>query len=595
MHCVLDTECYRNYFLATFLFEDGSMLEYWKLDDVEHGNLGSIGRMLLQKGITLVTFNGLRYDIPIISMAMMGASNALLKEASDMIIKANTFPWELERKYHFKTLQVDVIDIINLLPLFESLKLYAARIGCKELQDLPFDPSDTITPSKAEELRTYCIKDCKDTWELFVDRWDQIQLRITLGMQYHQDLRSKSDAQIAEAVIASEYERILGQKLIKPIDSGQLPRKISYNQPQFLEFHNPTLRSLAWSLTQWDFELTPVGKPVLPGWLKSDTVTIGGREYAVGLGGLHAKNKGESYYESEDCKLIDLDVISYYPKIILNCGYAPEHMGPVFTQIFKQLVNQRIEAKRSGDKITADTLKITINGTFGKLGSIYSAVYAPQLMLAVTFTGQLSLLMLIERMAEAGIQCVSANTDGITIKVAHEQLSIMKQVVNTWEAETNFEMEETHYKSIHYRDINNYFALTVDGKIKTKGIFKDPSVSKNPTTPVTAWAAMEYVLHGTPIEDTIEHQIHEGDPKPFLAVRTVKGGAAKDGEYLGKAVRWYYSTSTDTAIHYISNGNKVARTDGAMPMMDLTDRVPADLDVAWYVSEAMDLVQQVGF
>ena len=264
-------------------------------------------------------------------------------------------------------------------------------------------------------------------------------------------------------------------------------------------------------------------------------------------------------------------------------------MGETFTEIYGSLVKQRLEAKASGDTVTNDALKITINGCYGKLGSRYSAVYAPQLLLAVTFTGQLALLMLIEMMAEKGIQCVSANTDGVTIMVTDPYWEI---VVDEWEEQTGFLLEETKYKSIHYRDVNNYFALTNDGDLKTKGAFREPGVNKNPAAPIVFNAAMAYILYGQPIETIMEEC---NDINQFLSVRTVKGGARKDDEYLGKAVRWYYSTETDTAIHYISNGNKVAKTDGAMPMMDLKPGLPSDLDLDWYVNEAFKTVDEVGY
>lgn len=592
MFVVLDTECYHNYFLATLIFEDGRVAEFEKLDDrVTMGDIGAIGRELVMGNHTVVTFNGHRYDMPLFSLAMIGAGNGVLKEASDNIIKRNKFPWELERAYRFTTLQVDHIDIINLLPLFESLKLYAARINDPELQDLPFDPSETIDVLKACELRSYCIKDCQKTFRLMLNRWEQIQLRVTLGQQYDMDLRSKSDAQIAEAVIKSEYEKATGNPLIKPIDQDNLPQQVSYRPPPFLVFQTKQLRSILFCLEQWSFDLDSAGKPLSPKWLSRLTREIGGRKYTVGLGGLHAKNRCESHYSDSEYQIIDLDVTSYYPSVILVCGFEPPHMGHHFTNIYRDLVQQRVNAKAAGDKVTAEVLKITVNGTFGKLGSRYSAIYAPELMLAVTFSGQLALLMLIERLADTGIQCISANTDGVTVKVKRAQLSFMRQVVNTWELETGLNMEEAEYESIHFRDVNNYFARTTDGKIKTKGIFKDPDISKNPTTPIVSHAVMAYVLDGTPIWETVR-SCQEMDK--FVAVRTVKGGAAKDGEYLGKAVRWYYSDQTDSAIHYISNGNKVAKTDGAMPMMDMADRIPDDIDYKWYIDEAIETVKLIG-
>ena len=589
MRIVFDLEVYSNYFLATFVYESGEVVEFEKFNNQDSGDLRAIGRDIQDH--TLITFNGRRYDMPILSLAIQGHDNATLKEASDKVIKENYMWWHLEQHYNFMTLDVDHIDIINLLPLYESLKLYGARAGTARLQELPYDPASVIDPSMADFLRYYCRNDCQLTWELFVGLWPAIELREKMGQMYDMDLRSKSDAQIAEAVMISEYQNITGQRLIKPIDAGSLPKEVEYTAPDWIKFDSLDLQSLLRNLNGQKYLLHEKnGKPLAPNWVKGLTVEIGGRKYAIGLGGLHAKNRHESYYSGSEGQLIDLDVTSYYPRIILNNGYAPPHMGEAFTRIYGSLVEQRLDAKWNNDTVAADALKITINGCYGKLGSRYSAVYAPELLLGVTFTGQLALLMLIEMMAYRGIQCVSANTDGITI--LSPDTKVYASIVAEWENITGFNMEYTHYKSIHYRDVNNYFAVTDEDKLKTKGVFRAPGLNKNPAAPIVFIAAMEYILYGLDIATGIKTC---ADIKQFLSVRTVRGGARKDDEYLGKAVRWYYSTETDTAIHYISNSNKVAKTDGAMPMMDLKPGIPEDLDYKWYIDESFKTVSEVGY
>ena len=603
MHVVLDTEVYANYFLAVFRFEGGNCAFYEVINDVTTANVRLNDILIpLEMGVnTIVTFNGNRYDLPILSYAMNGATNMQLKLMSDKIIKTNMMPWIAERKFGFQTLDIDHIDIINLLPLMESLKLYGARNGTQWLQDLPYPPESIITRDMAAELVVYCQNDCKVTHELFTEVWPEIELRVKIGKTYNQDLRSKSDAQIAEAVMKSEYKIRSKETLIKPIDAGPLPTHVQYQPPSFIRFNDeslnllvfghpsPVLSDLLPCLSTETFELLDNGKPKAPAWLKKKSIEIEGKRYTVGLGGLHAQNKSESYYSSPGKQLIDIDVASYYPRIILECGYQPQHMGDYFTQIYEELVDRRLSAKESGDKVTADGLKITVNGTYGKLGSPYSAVYSPELMLAVTFTGQLALLMLIEMMAQRGIQVVSANTDGVTIMATDDSY---QEIVNSWEWITGFTMEYTNYKSIHYRDVNNYFAVTNDGKIKTKGIFRAPALNKNPAFPIIQKAAMAYVIFGGSIDRMIGNC---QDIKEFLSVRTVRGGAEKDGQYLGKAVRWYTSTGSNTAINYVSNGNQVAKTDNAMPMMNLLPGMPDDIDLEWYAYEAKQLVDEVGY
>ena len=64
--------------------------------------------------------------------------------------------------------------------------------------------------------------------------------------------------------------------------------------------------------------------------------------------------------------------------------------------------------------------------------------------------------------------------------------------------------------------------------------------------------------------------------------------------YVGKTVRWYYATGTDGCIVYAENGNKVPKTDGAKPCLDLPAVFPADIDYQWYIDEAKSILNDIG-
>ena len=96
--------------------------------------------------------------------------------------------------------------------------------------------------------------------------------------------------------------------------------------------------------------------------------------------------------------------------------------------------------------------KIQINGSFGKLGSKYSLLYAPDLLLQTTITGQLALLMLIERMEDAGIEIVSANTDGVVCYAPNSLLQECDRIAFDWELDTSYLLEETNYSKLASRD-----------------------------------------------------------------------------------------------------------------------------------------------
>ncbi len=143
-------------------------------------------------------------------------------------------------------------------------------------------------------------------------------------------------------------------------------------------------------------------------------------------------------------------------------------------------------------------LKIVNNGSFGKLGSMYSKLYAPDLMLQVTLTGQLMLLMLIEELEEAGISVKSSNTDGVEILCPKSKEALLETIVFDWELNTGMVMEHGHYKALYARDVNNYVAV-YDGYTKTKGVYSKPSLMKNSEYPIVFEAIREYLLNGTPL------------------------------------------------------------------------------------------------
>ena len=217
-------------------------------------------------------------------------------------------------------------------------------------------------------------------------------------------------------------------------------------------------------------------------------------------------------------------------------------------------------------------------------------------MLQVTMTGQLSLLMLIETFELAGIQVLSANTDGIVTRCLRSQEAQFHAIVQQWEQATGFGTEEIRYKAIYSRDVNNYIAVYEQpqkGKLfKGKGVYAPTSSKKNAVTEICVTAATELMLNHTPLITTIKSCTQLSQ---FTCMRRVNGGAVKDGVYLGKIIRWYYSTSEQGEIIYAKSGNKVPRSEGGKPCMDLPQEFPQDIDYEWYVREANSILEDIGY
>jgi DNA polymerase elongation subunit (family B) len=569
---VLDVECYPNYFLV--LFSDGFAFEM--LDD-QPGNTRDELADRMQRQLT-IGFNSRNYDLPMIYKCLCGYRNAELYRDSAGIVQhgeRGSYPQSWNH-----------IDIKEVAPGVQiSLKLYGGRLHSARLQDLPFDPNQSVTRQQADEIRRYCQNDIDTTVDLVRAIKPQLKLRGEMSNQYRLDLRSKSDAQIAEAVLISELEKTTGQVIKRPeIDTASTFR---YKAPRF-RFVSDELRQVLEDVQAARFHLGKNLAIEMPDQLSGRDIAIGASVYRMGIGGLHSSEKCTSHYSGERL-LIDLDVASYYPSIILNAGMYPPQCGVEFLDVYRSIVARRLEAKRAGDKVVADSLKITINGSFGKLGSGYSNLFAPNLFIQVTITGQLALLMLIEQLELAGIPVVSGNTDGIVTMPTSDELPLLREIARNWQDVTGFELEETAYRSLHCRDVNNYIAVKPDGSVKRKGVFAPPGLMKNPAMPILADAVADHLSHGVPIADAVDGC---QDIRKFLTVRRVTGGGEWRGEYMGKVVRWYWSTDGE-AMRYVKNGNQVATSAGCKPCMTLPDTIPDDLDMARYIEEANKLLMQV--
>lgn len=659
---VYDTEVYQNYFCAAFMSTKTGRVAYLEMFETEQGvfvplDINRLGWIMTN--FTLLSFNGIGFDIPIVSLALAGKTPSQLKGAANRIIQEQLRPADVLRSMRVRSIReyVDHIDLMEVAPLTGSLKTYGGRMHVPRMQDLPFHHASVLSSKQMAIVRWYCVNDLTQTAFLDANLKEQIQLREQMTQQYGVDLRSKSDAQVAEAVIGHEIEKLNRERPQRP----EIPIGTSYRYkvPHFLRFETPLMNWAMGIIANARFVVGDFGSIEMPKEIGELKLTIADNVYRMGIGGLHSSETSVAIRADADTLLLDRDVTSYYPAIILNLGLFPPHLGRNFLRVYKTIVDRRIAAKESGNKVVADSLKITVNGSFGKLGSKWSILYSPDLMIQVTITGQLCLLMLVERMEVRGIKVISANTDGVVIQCPKARHAEVEWLIKEWERETGFSTEESRYSAYYARDVNNYIAVKVpdkDGKIKTKtkGVFAETGLSKNPTNRICVDAVEALLTKNVAIRDTIRNC---KDIRKFISVRKVKGGAVKvytrkpppphntkeellkiagysaetdpvsagmwrcpvggefvllevdaayerakeelsvpaNTEYLGVTIRWYYAAEQKGEIVYTSNGNKVPRSDGAKPCMTLPTEFPDDVDFEWYENESNKMLREVGY
>lgn len=627
------------------IVETGERFTFWH---DKRGHTAKLEKMLTNPDYTWVSFNGTNFDAPLVAAAVMGHDEEDLKQMATTIIHDEMRSWKTYRQFNIDFLDYDHIDLIETAPgVMTSLKTYAGRMAFPSMVDMPYHHDEEIdTPKKRKVVESYCHNDCDVTEALFLKLKTELELREVMGAEYGQDFRSKSDAQIAEAILKKQVGINNNDK--------QVPNFVEYAAPKFITTRSKQLKQL---ILDFENECYPInranGSPVEAEWMK-EPIQVGSGTYKVGLGGLHSQHDKKFYIEATDNLLLsDFDVASYYPNIMMKAGLIPRlggNKGQLFLDEYKTIYDRRMEAKRSGNKKVANTLKIVLNGTFGKLGSIYCSFYSPDLLIAVTITGQLNLLCLIDELEKlVGVKVHSANTDGVLVAYPPLQRDNVLAVFHKNAKRTGFEYEETPYSKVAMKDVNNYIAITEErpaaiidkvsilshvakgGVAKTKGLYADAGLMKNPTMQVCSNAAVAYLKSGVHPQ---LYMMHHDDPADYVAVRNVKGGGVQHkkvemvddweqtdegwvfdgmttkpvkrksrpparevfsgGTPFGRVARWYMTKEQLPPISYVGSGNRVPKTEGAKVCMTLPDKLPADLDINWYINETYQILEDIG-
>jgi hypothetical protein len=591
---VFDIESYPNYWCIGFKSLDSGKCVYFESSE-EYPDFNKSKLAWIARNFILIDFNGENYDRWILNIAVKQNTDCWdMYNATQGIIRFGDRGWQVCRRFGAKKVPINHIDLFELTALSPSLKTMAGRMGSPLMMDLPFDPTTELNYEQQRIVFWYMFNDLHNTELLYYAHLADIQLRENLGPRYQLDLRSKSDAQMAEAIFRKETWRRTG-RVPQPPDIRP-NHQFYFQMPRYIQYLTKNLQWVKHQVETTPFEIEPSGYVRLPEVLTKLEIPIGDGLYRMGIGGLHSHEESRYFLADNEWSLRDYDVPSYYPKLILASGIYPPAIGLIFFQIFSGIVNERLEAKAGSQKTKAEALKIVVNGTFGKTLDPYSIMYYPELGIQTTISGQLSLLMLIERIVIAGMQVVSANTDGVVIRSLKNDRNILNRIIHGWEQDTGLELEPTDYSAIYSRDVNSYIAIKLDGTTKLKGAYGEAGLKKNPHYEICSEAIVAFLTKGIPLQETITSR---KDINKFVSVRNVRGGCAKvypdRTEYVGKVARWYHPIDETGEIVTCNKGHVVPETEGARPIMRYNGEFPDDVNYEFYLQVAQDNLKALGY
>ena len=525
-------------------------------------------------------YNNLHYDNPVINYII--EYEHVLAEKPVLVITNSIFNLSREitnsdeniEKWKRWKYQVwfDSFDILTMLysnKLRVGLKEIQVTMQYKNVQEFVCDWSKPLPIEDFDSMIDYNINDIESTSALLDGCKKDIDLRLAIEDEYGVKVLSKDGVNIGMKILTHKYLEKTGLTWwdIKDLRSPQAYIPLKDVILPFIKYDSPILKSVL------DEMKTQVVSPGRKGYEKN--FVFGGLRYTVGVGGIHSKNDPEIIIPAEDEMLIDIDVASLYPSMLIEYGFYPKHLGPEFLEVYSQIRSERIEAKHNGDKIKDSTLKLALNGLSGNLQNEHNFCYSTFAAMQIRINGQLLLLMLAEKLVELGCRIVQANTDGLFVLLKKSIYDKVNNVCREWEQLTKLTLEEDRFEAMYQYAINDYIAVKEgytdvrdrflageqivqkkktgelyksieqiqDDYIKQKGMFiTKVQLGKGLTPKIIPEAVIKYFVDGIPVEDTIKGC---KDIKKFLMAE--KTGKQWNVEYMKEDIqrtnRFYASTN----------------------------------------------------
>jgi hypothetical protein len=632
---IYDIETMKEYFLIVALIPQEPYRVFKVNKDVN--NLDAFVRFTEQyKDYYWVGYNNLRFDSQVVEWVLRNCENwhelssleitaRIHQKATDVIDDANhdVFPEYRETDLTLKQIDLFRIHHFDNKNRRVSLKRLEFEMDLENIEEMPIaHDKESLTTEDIVLTTEYCLNDVWATYQFYLITIGQTDHPLYKGdnkIELRQDIQAEfgipclnySDSKIGDEMIKKYYCQE------KRIEYRELPKKGRFRKDvpvreciaEYVEFQTPDLKKFLSRIKKIKLGMQDDFKEELHFY---------GNVYSFMKGGLHTENKPKIFEADDEHEIIDWDVSSYYPAIIINNERYPVHLGSAFLRGYKAMFEKRLELKplaKKDKKIKGivGALKLAVNSVYGKSSDMQSWIYDRKLTMFTTITGELSLMMLIEAYELAGINVISANTDGVTIRIKKALIDKMHEINAWWSELTKYELERTDYQKIVFSTVNDYLAIKTDGEVKKKGDFlTDFELHKNKSARIVPLALEQYFLRNVPVDTTIRNHTSIFD---FC----LRQKASKDFHYEGlnrstgektvynKLIR-YYVSNTGEKLLKVKNANSqstapdVAQVEAGEWVCTVCNYLPKNTDVAtaginyeYYIERAEKIIHKIAY
>lgn len=382
----------------------------------------------------------------------------------------------------------------------------------RKLIDSDFDRS--VMPKYIDKMLYYDRNDTFLVGEMVRQNPDEVKLRYGLKKAFDIDCLSSARSNISDKLLVRFYSRFSG------LHKSQFEKKRT--ERTRISFNKVIFPHIKFKTKQFQDLLADMMQVYIYHTTKDDFTRefeFYGTKYSIGCGGIHTQDPPRILKSTDKYIFRHFDYTSYYPTIMIEYEVAPKHLNAkVFAKMVNYFKTTRVEAKHNvkehvidgvDNELTAEALKIVINAIYGKLGFEAFWLYDRLAQMKVTINGQLMTLSLIESLELEGIHCVSANTDGIIIKIPTDKFDKFEEITKQWNIDNRMSADSEDYNILVNRDVNSYFDIQTNGKVEFKGDM-DPfqyrkNYAKGYDMPIVAKAVYEYFANNTPVMETLRN------------------------------------------------------------------------------------------
>lgn len=537
---VYDTECYPNFWCLTAESLDRDDTYTWEISPWrdDRKSLYEWFCFLQTNQMPMIGFNNLSYDYTMIHYIfhnIFHCDNTSIYEENQRYFANQTFGddnnsnaiWERNR---FAP-QVDLFKIHHFDNRAKSTSLKALEINMRmeNVMDLPFPPGTLLSQDQAQNIVIpYNRHDTKATKQFAHISSKMIQLRKEIKGWINGDTYNYSDTKIGKQLLIQKLGEICWKR--NPATGKREPTQtyrdiIDLNEivKPYIRFEHPEFnRILAFMRSQRIYQTKGVFEGV--------EAQINGFSFVFGTGGMHGSVSSKMFQSDAENIVVDIDVEGFYPSFAIVNQMAPAHLGQPFVIEYAALKTER--AKHPKGTAGNATYKLASNSVFGDSGNPHSHFLDTYFMLGITINCQLLICMLAEWLMQVPtLKIIQINTDGITYTVNRGLEWYAANIQQRWQDFALLKLERVEYSRMWIRDVNNYVAEDVKGKLKRKGAYfapvdaneiqeqSPPAWHKDFSNLVSVRAAVSHMTKGTPIESFIRAH---SDPFDFMLRHKVK-------------------------------------------------------------------------